>query len=77
MISSRRYRGDDGYKDEVVEFLDCQSKEDSGLALLIVIEGKAYWIPKSTIDDNSEVYRANQQGKFIIKRWMAEKKGLV
>lgn len=36
------------------------------------------WVPKSMIDEDSEVYRLDSgTGELIVKRWWAEKAGLV
>ena len=50
---------------------------DSGKALLCKIEGDVEaWIPKSQIDDDSEVYEEGHEGTLVITLWIAEKKGL-
>jgi hypothetical protein len=48
-------------------------------ALLVVIDGDEYWIPKSQIHDNSEVYNAddNSEGTLVITEWIAKQKGLL
>lgn len=52
-------------------------ESDSGLALLIEIEGKEVWVPKSVIHDDSEVYDEDHEGELVLKEWWAEEKGLV
>lgn len=49
---------------------------DSGKALLVEYEGEEVWIPKSQIDDDSEVWKEGQEGTLIIPYWLAEEKGL-
>lgn len=39
-------------------------------------EGEEMWVPKSVIHDDSEVFKADQQGDLIVKVWWAEKEGL-
>ena len=52
--------------------------KDSGQALLCLFEtGDEVWIPKSQIDDDSEVYEEGTTGTLIIPLWLAGKKGLV
>lgn len=46
-------------------------------ALLVRIDEKDYWVPKSQVHDDSEVWKARQEGKFIVSEWFAEKKGWV
>jgi hypothetical protein len=50
---------------------------DSGKALLCKIEEDVeVWIPKSQIDDDSEVYEEGHEGTLVIPLWLAEKKDL-
>lgn len=35
------------------------------------------WIPKSQINDDSEVYAKDTEGTLIITEWIAAQKGLV
>lgn len=47
-------------------------------ALLVAIDGdKQVWIPRSVIDDKSEVYEVGDEGKLAIDFNFAEGKGLV
>lgn len=45
-------------------------------ALLVEIDGEEKWVPKSVIDDDSEVYEKDQDGTLIIAGWWARKNGL-
>ena len=38
--------------------------------------GKTYWIPKSAIDDDSEVYAAGTSGELVAADWWCEKNGV-
>lgn len=44
-------------------------------ALLVDIEGDEYWIPKSQIHDDSEVWKKGQEGDLVIHYWYARKLG--
>ncbi len=35
------------------------------------------WIPRSQIDDDSEVYKKGDTGECVISDWLAEQKGLL
>lgn len=59
------------------DFHDVTTKRETPDALLCVIEGKEYWIPKSQIDDDSEVVTHGDRGTLIVSQWIAEQKGLV
>lgn len=45
-------------------------------AILVEVEGEEFWIPKSQIDDESEVWQDDQEGELVIPLWLAEEKGL-
>lgn len=47
-------------------------------ALLIKINNRDIWIPKSCIHDDSELFDAvHKEGTVIVKRWWAAKNGHV
>ena len=47
-------------------------------AILVRIEGEKVWVPKSQIDDDSEVYsKESGAGLLIVSEWWAEKEGLL
>lgn len=47
-------------------------------ALLIEIDGERQtWVPKSQVDDDSEVFTDGDQGTITLAEWFAEKEGLI
>ena len=51
----------------------------SDKALLVVFEGEKIWVPKSVIDDDSEVWsdkHVGQTGDLVLPEWLADEKGL-
>lgn len=52
----------------------CTAATDN--AILVLIEGKQYWIPQSQIDDESEVWRKGDEGTLVISEWIAYEKGI-
>ncbi len=38
---------------------------------------KDTWVPKSAVDDDSEVYSKGDKGILIVKMWWAEKEGWI
>lgn len=52
----------------------CKAATDK--AILVVIEGEEYWIPQSQIDDDSEVWKKDDEGTLVISDWIAEQKGI-
>lgn len=65
--------------DEEVFECEARCKRETPKALLCEIEGDEYWIPKSQIHDDSEVYDAgeNREGVLIVSEWIAKQKGLL
>jgi hypothetical protein len=63
------------YEDATIEGVTCVSETEK--ALLCEIEGENYWIPKSQIRDDSEVFEQGTEGKLVIPRWLAEEKNLL
>lgn len=59
-------------------FEDCTAMKETDKALLIDIDGEEYWVPKSAIHDDSEVYDNDEHdtGKLVVHLWWAESKGL-
>lgn len=54
-------------------------ESDSGKALLVKDdEGEEFWVPKSQIHEDSEVYKPsgpNSYGRLIVTQWLANEKG--
>lgn len=65
--------------DTTAEFFDVTAKRVTDMALLVEIDGEEVWIPKSVIHDDSEVFddSENSTGTLIVKKWWAEKEGLI
>lgn len=70
-------RRDDGGSDGVSVGTGIAVRE-TDMALLVNLESDGEtWIPKSVIHDDSEVYKDGQNGDVVVKKWWAEKQGLV
>lgn len=54
----------------------CLALEETRLALLCEFGDRKEWIPKSQIDEDSEVYSKDDEGVLIIPEWLAIEKGL-
>lgn len=63
--------------DKTCTFFDVTVEQETEKALLCNIEGEEIWIPKSQIDDDSEVYEMGTTGDLVVSRWIATQKGLV
>jgi hypothetical protein len=61
---------------ETVQIHNVTVSRETEAALLVEIEGETFWIPKSQIHDDSEVYKADTEGTLVIPLWLAEEKGL-
>ena len=62
---------------ETVEIEDVTVTAETELALLCLIDDKQHWIPKSVVDEESEVSAEGDTGTIVLLRWFAEKAGLV
>jgi len=62
---------------ETVQIQNTKAVRETEKALLVEIEGEEFWLPKSQIDDDSEVYKDGTEGTLVIPLWLAEKHGLV
>lgn len=60
-----------------VEFDGISCEQESTAAILVRIYGYSFWIPKSQIHDDSEVYKKGTEGTLIVSEWIAIQKGLV
>lgn len=52
---------------------------ETDAALKVVIEGDEYWVPKSQIHEDSEVFSkksAAESNLLTVRTWWAEKEGL-
>lgn len=63
------------FEDVTVERETSRGEEDRG-ALLCVIDGDKYWIPKKLIHEDSQVYKADTEGDLVVPLWFAEQEGL-
>lgn len=61
---------------EKVQIQDVTVVRETEAALLVNIEEEEFWIPKSQIDDDSEVYKMGTDGTLVISAWFAQKLGI-
>lgn len=66
----------DSYMPKDVE-LFCIAEKSTALALLCDFGDAKVWIPRSQIDEDSEVLETGHKGVMIIPRWLANEKGLI
>ena len=59
------------------EIEDVEVVSETPLALRCRIGGREYWIPKSQVSDDSEVYKVGDSGTMIMSEWIATDRGLV
>lgn len=62
---------------EKFEVADVQAVRETEAALLVVIENEDVWVPKSLIDDDSEVWKTGDKGILVVPEWFARKNGLM
>jgi len=51
----------------------CENETDK--AILVSIECEDFWVPKSQIDDDSEVYKKGTEGTLVVSDWWAKQNG--
>jgi len=52
-------------------------KSETDKAILVELEGEEYWVPKSVISEDSEVWsRESESGTLIVEKWWARKNGV-
>jgi len=55
-------------------FPHAKGKKETLKALLVELEdGREVWVPKSVIDDDSEVYEEGSEGKLVLASWFCKK----
>lgn len=64
-------------KDETASFEGVNVLGETDKAIRVKIDGKPFWVPKSQIHDDSEVYQSGTTGTLIVTQWWAEQEGLV
>lgn len=62
---------------EVEHIADVKCIRETAKAILVRMDDdRELWIPKSVVDDASEVYRDGHEGELVVQQWWAEKEGL-
>lgn len=62
---------------KTVEFEKVKATGATEKAVLCEIDGEEHWIPRSQIDDDSEVYEKGHEGTLVITEWLAIQKDLI
>jgi hypothetical protein len=58
-----------------VEDVVCTAESDAAIKVEGSDIGEPTWVPKSQIDDDSEVYAKGTEGTLIVTEWIAKQKG--
>ena len=63
---------------EKVRIDDAECVAETDKALLVIVDDRKEWIPKSQVDDDSEVFDAskNSRGTLVISQWIAKQRRL-
>lgn len=65
-------------KAKTVSFPNVEVVKESPKALLVIIDDVEHWIPKSQIDEDSEVWNDKTGGgTLIVTEWLAKEKKLI
>lgn len=67
------------YLEDYIEVEDCAGIGETQMAVKVIRHdtGMMFWVPKSVIHDDSEVWKTFTEGNLIVTKWWAEKRGLV
>lgn len=60
-----------------IEGVECIAETDKALLCRAAESGDQWWIPRSQIDEDSEVYDEGHVGLLVISEWIATQKGIV
>lgn len=63
------------FKDKA-HFKNVKALRATDKALFCEINEEDHWIPRSQIDDSSEVYEEGHEGELVVSQWIADEKGL-
>lgn len=76
----RGYRDEDHDEDDTLgcDVGEVRAKHETLKALLVRLNGRDVWVPKSVIHEDSEVFdnKDHKEGILIVKKWFADKEGL-
>jgi hypothetical protein len=63
--------------DDVASFENAFCLHETARAIRVRLDdGREFWIPKSVVHEDSEVYGNGHQGELVVARWFAEKEGI-
>lgn len=55
--------------------IDAEAVQETAAAILVRTDHGDEWIPKSQIDDDSEVSEKGDVGTLVVNQWIAQQKG--
>lgn len=61
---------------DTVTIENVEATGETEKALFVKIDGEEHCIPKSQIDDDSEVYAKGHAGRLVVTEWIASQKGI-
>ena len=64
------------HRDTQYAEFEAECVAETAQALLVEIDGKKYWVPKSVVRDDSTVQAQDDDGTLIIEEWFATKQGI-
>jgi hypothetical protein len=66
------------WNDEDARFPSTLCVHETASAIRVRLEdGRAQWIPKSVVSEDSEVWKHGDEGELVIAGWFALKEGLI
>lgn len=64
---------------DYIKLPNCEIKAETDKAILVYcgdIDKDPFWIPKSQVDDRSEIWKAGEIGELMVSEWIMTKRDL-
>ena len=59
-----------------VYFDDVTCVAESDRSILVEIGDEQVWLPKSQVDEDSEVFKKDDEGRLVVTKWIAQEREL-
>ena len=55
-----------------------ETRKETNRAIYVEdVDSKCFWVPKSVLHDDSEVWKKDQEGNLVVFEWWAEKNNFI
>jgi hypothetical protein len=60
---------------ETISFPNSKAIKATRTDVLVEVDGKQRWVPQRWIHDDSEIWRAGDEGVLVVEEWWVEENG--